>query len=161
MRIGPFREPEVNRVSDILTTHGIIHSVVVDDALANQKIEEVRNQPPDPFPSAKFDPACHMIEMSDEEEKKVGNLLQDFGIVSTVFEPSFDTSEYFCPKCGYSSDSPGQCPDHRLSLVDFRTYASQRSYFTYIKDGKFIILILLPIILIAIYYFLMSLNHLF
>ena len=151
MKLNPFSKQEIGKASEILKNREINHSVVADENLARQKLDVVKNQLPNPLPTAEFDPSCHFIEIDDADGPEVGNLLEKFGIVVSDVEPDFTAQDYICRKCGYTTNHPGDCPKHGERLTDFATYSAHQTRANDLKTGKLVFYILFLVVLAALY----------
>ena len=121
MKFGPFSEQHFEKIRNVLETEDI--PFFVDSSVeAIQAWRKSRaTQRPIVHPTFGGMLECLFVEIPDEELPRLGNKLEQFGILEPVDRPTeldaFD--DFICPQCDFSGHATQLCPKHRVPLVSF------------------------------------------
>ncbi len=128
-KFGPFPSFCINQLREKLDRHDYKYLVTSSQEALEEYHKKLLNRPLTNHPGVEEEPELYFIEIPSAEARLLVKAdLDKMGtsVVARDFDPKFSEIEYLCPTCGYMSTVPGQCPRHKVPLLEFSVWSKKR-----------------------------------
>lgn len=127
MIYGPLSKLDIEILKGLLdregATYSITHSIEDLQTIDNRRSQEMMTA----YPSFGGIDRFLYIEIQSSDLLIVRGELEKMGFVvrSKAPQPESEMDEFLCPRCKYYSHEPGECPQHKLALLEFSSWVTE------------------------------------